>query len=91
MSPENAPMAPTLSQQFGLVKPNEQERTDRNLDFANVVEEGCLLIKLVLRWLHRRKVQLAAFGMSLAQLMWFVRIQVFRKMCLREAPRLSDA
>jgi hypothetical protein len=49
MSPENAPMALTLNQQFGLVKPNEQERTDRNLDFANVVEEGCLLIKLVLR------------------------------------------
>jgi len=49
MSPENAPMALTLDQQFGLVKPNEQERTDRNLDFANVVEEGCLLIKLVLR------------------------------------------
>jgi len=39
MSPENAPMALTLDQQFGLVKPNEQERTDRNLDFANVAEE----------------------------------------------------
>jgi hypothetical protein len=49
MSPENAPMALTLNQRFGLVKPNEQERTDRNLDLANVVEEGCLLIKLVLR------------------------------------------
>jgi hypothetical protein len=49
MSPENAPMTLTLNQRFGLVKPNEQERTDRNLDFANVVEEGCLLIKLVLR------------------------------------------
>jgi len=42
-------MALTLNQRFGLVKPNEQERTDRNLDFANVVEEACLPIKLVLR------------------------------------------
>jgi hypothetical protein len=43
MSPENALMTLTLNQRF------EQEWTDRNLDFANVVEEGCLLIKLVLR------------------------------------------
>jgi hypothetical protein len=42
-------MALTLNQQFGLVKPNERERTDRNLDFANVGEEGWRLIKLILR------------------------------------------
>jgi hypothetical protein len=47
--PGNAPTALTLNQQLGLVKPNEQERTDRNLDFAYVAAEGCLLIKLVLR------------------------------------------
>ena len=42
-------MALTLNQQFGLVKPNKWERTDRNLDFANVGEEGWRLIKLILR------------------------------------------
>ena len=42
-------MALTLNQQFGLVKPNKQEWADRNLDFANVVEEDCRLIKLILR------------------------------------------
>jgi hypothetical protein len=42
-------MALTLNQRFGLVKPNEQERPDRDMDFANVVGEGCLVIKLVLR------------------------------------------
>jgi hypothetical protein len=47
--PGKCAIALTLDQQFGPVKPNEQERTDRNLDFANVVEEDCLRIKLVLR------------------------------------------
>ena len=56
----------------------ETERTEsdpiRNLVFANLAHESCVLIKLVLRLLHCRigsDWTLVAFDMSPQQLMWF--------------------